>query len=211
MTWQLHVAPWVGAQRLSSAHACWVSIPTPHHAGRVYLQRLHAGCAYLHPKVLDSCSTPPTSKALSAAALSALSLHCLHSHCTVCCCTVCTLTALSLHSLSLHCLLLQVRDLLVPLVQPWVPLICGVLATDPAARAAWPIKLGALRLGLSITSYFSKPLSAAMPHLMSATWQLLLALQVGGAKRYIWHVLCSPALFAQHPALQVETGGPCML
>jgi hypothetical protein len=77
-----------------------------------------------------------------------------------------------------HHVVLQVRDLLVPLVQPWVPLICGVLATDPAARPTWPVKLGALRLGLSITSYFSKPLAAAMPHLMSATWQLLLALQV---------------------------------
>lgn len=87
------------------------------------------------------------------------------------------------------CVLLQVRDLLVPLVQPWVPLICGVLSSDPAARAGWPVKLGALRLGLSITSYFSKPLSAAMPHLMSATWQLLLALQVGRVQKT--HVACT--------------------
>ena len=73
---------------------------------------------------------------------------------------------------------LQVRDVLVPMVQPWVPLLCSVLSADPAARAAWPVKLAALRLSQALTAYFSKPLVAAMPTLMGATWQLLLALQV---------------------------------
>jgi hypothetical protein len=73
---------------------------------------------------------------------------------------------------------LQVRDLLVPLVQPWIPLVRGVLSSDPSARASWPAKLAALRLGHAIATYFSKPLSAAMPPLMGAAWQLLLALQV---------------------------------
>lgn len=74
---------------------------------------------------------------------------------------------------------LQVRDMLVPLVQPWIPLVCTVLASDPSARASWPTKLAALRLGQALANYFSKPLAAAMPQLMGAAWQLLLALQVG--------------------------------
>jgi hypothetical protein len=74
-------------------------------------------------------------------------------------------------------LFLQVRDLLVPLVQPWIPLVCSVLASDPSARAAWPTKLAALRLGQALANYFSKPLAAAMPQLMGAAWQLLLAFQ----------------------------------
>lgn len=73
---------------------------------------------------------------------------------------------------------LQVRDLLAPLVQPWVPLVCGVLSSDPSARASWPAKLAALRLGHAVATYFNKPLAAAMPPLMGAAWQLLLALQV---------------------------------
>lgn len=76
------------------------------------------------------------------------------------------------------CDVLQVRDVLVPLVQPWVPLLCSVLSADPAARPSWTLKLAALRLAQALTSYFSKPLAAAMPPLMGATWQLLLALQV---------------------------------
>lgn len=72
----------------------------------------------------------------------------------------------------------QVRGLLVPLVQPWVPLVCAALGHDPAARPLWPTKLAALRLGQAVTSYFSKPLAAVMPPLMTASWQLLLALQV---------------------------------
>jgi hypothetical protein len=78
------------------------------------------------------------------------------------------------------CVCVQVRDLLVPLVQPWVPLICSALASDPTAQATWPAKLAALRLGHAIASYFCKPLAAVMPQLMGASWQLLLALQVGG-------------------------------
>ena len=69
--------------------------------------------------------------------------------------------------------------MLVPLVQPWIPLVCTVLASDPSARASWPTKLAALRLGQALANYFSKPLAAAMPQLMGAAWQLLLALQVG--------------------------------
>jgi hypothetical protein len=75
-----------------------------------------------------------------------------------------------------------VRDLLVPLVQPWVPLVVGVLSTDAAGRATWPTKLAALRLGQALATYFSKPLAGAMHPLMGAAWQLLLALQVGAVQ-----------------------------
>jgi hypothetical protein len=77
---------------------------------------------------------------------------------------------------------LQVRDLLVPLVQPWVPLVVSALSTDAAGRASWSTKLAALRLGQALATYFSKPLAAAMPPLMGAAWQLLLALQVGAVQ-----------------------------
>lgn len=66
-----------------------------------------------------------------------------------------------------------------PLVQPWIPLVCSVLGSDPSAQGSWPAKLAALRLGQALATYFSKPLAAAMPQLMGAAWQLLLALQVG--------------------------------
>ncbi|KAF6258143.1 armadillo-type protein [Scenedesmus sp. NREL 46B-D3] len=85
----------------------------------------------------------------------------------------------------------QVRDMLVPLLEPWVPLICSTLTADikvrlrhrdtnprgQAGRAGWAPKCAALRLAHPLVAYFSKPLEGAMPALMGATWQLLLAAQ----------------------------------
>ncbi|KAF8072465.1 Ipo9 [Scenedesmus sp. PABB004] len=71
----------------------------------------------------------------------------------------------------------QVRNMLVPLMSPWVPLVCGVLGADMQDRAGWPAKHAALRLAQPLVTYFSKPLEGSVPALMGATWQLLLAAQ----------------------------------
>ncbi|WIA28271.1 hypothetical protein OEZ86_010825 [Tetradesmus obliquus] len=71
----------------------------------------------------------------------------------------------------------QVRQMLVPLMEPWLPLVCSTLTSDIKDRSGWAPKCAALRLAHPLVAYFSKPLEAGMPQLMGATWQLLLAAQ----------------------------------
>uniref|UniRef100_A0A383VNQ8 Importin N-terminal domain-containing protein n=1 Tax=Tetradesmus obliquus TaxID=3088 RepID=A0A383VNQ8_TETOB len=71
----------------------------------------------------------------------------------------------------------QVRQMLVPLMEPWLPLVCSTLTSDIKDRGGWAPKCAALRLAHPLVAYFSKPLEAGMPQLMGATWQLLLAAQ----------------------------------
>ncbi|WIA08198.1 hypothetical protein OEZ85_007649 [Tetradesmus obliquus] len=71
----------------------------------------------------------------------------------------------------------QVRQMLVPLMEPWLPLVCSTLTSDIKDRSGWAPKCAALRLAHPLVAYFSKLLEAGMPQLMGATWQLLLAAQ----------------------------------
>lgn len=69
--------------------------------------------------------------------------------------------------------------MLVPIMQAWVPQVCAALTATPAASpATWGIQAAALRLAHQLVTFFSKPLAAAMPPLVAATWQLMLVLQV---------------------------------
>lgn len=55
-----------------------------------------------------------------------------------------------------------------------LPCLCHALQD----RTTWGTKLAALKLAQPLVTYFSKALQGAMPALMGATWQLLLAAQV---------------------------------
>lgn len=100
------------------------------------------------------------------------------------------------HHLFLVCLpacAAQVRDVLVPLMHTWVPLVTAALSSQPgingsssSSRAWWGIQSGALRLAHQLVTFFAKPLAAAMPVLMTAVWQLMVQLQVGPAAAMHW-------------------------
>ncbi|GLI67765.1 hypothetical protein VaNZ11_012019 [Volvox africanus] len=68
----------------------------------------------------------------------------------------------------------QVRDLLVPLVDPWLPLLCGVV-TQPMSiqdTSGWAVRMLCLKSLTQLVSYFSKPLQQHVQHIMQASWEM---------------------------------------
>ncbi|GIL64427.1 hypothetical protein Vafri_18355 [Volvox africanus] len=68
----------------------------------------------------------------------------------------------------------QVRDLLVPLVDPWLPLLCGVVAQPMTIQdtSGWAIRMLCLKSLTQLISYFSKPLQQHVQHVMQASWEM---------------------------------------
>ncbi|KAG1664011.1 hypothetical protein FOA52_010527 [Chlamydomonas sp. UWO 241] len=65
------------------------------------------------------------------------------------------------------------RDQLLPLLQPWLPLLGeqltrGISLAEPAA---WGVQMEVLKLLTQLVTYFSKQLSGAMPSMLSVCWR----------------------------------------
>ncbi|KAG2426502.1 hypothetical protein HXX76_011729 [Chlamydomonas incerta] len=91
----------------------------------------------------------------------------------------------------------QVRDLLVPLVEPWLPLLCAQVAAplDVEDTAGWATRMLCLRCLTQLVSFFSRPLQGHMQAIMGVCWRMY----TQSLPLYTTHLVLTPAEGGQAP------------
>jgi len=75
----------------------------------------------------------------------------------------------------------QVRDLMVPLLIPWFPVLSSILGSPlTQAPSCWALKQEALQVVVQLVSFFSKPLQEPIASLLAPCW----AMFMGGVPVY---------------------------
>ncbi|KAF5839257.1 armadillo-type protein [Dunaliella salina] len=94
----------------------------------------------------------------------------------------------------------QVRDLMVPLLIPWLPVLSSILGSRlTQAPSCWALKQEALQVVVQLVSFFSKPLQEAIASLLAPCWLMF----VGGVPVYQMTYMC--IAYMQMTATQVES------
>lgn len=72
----------------------------------------------------------------------------------------------------------QIRDLLAPLVQPWLPTLTTILASDVGLQDAttWGVRMEALKVLVQLVMSFSKFIASGMPSILAACWKMFQSL-----------------------------------
>ncbi|KAG2485990.1 hypothetical protein HYH03_015313 [Edaphochlamys debaryana] len=95
----------------------------------------------------------------------------------------------------------EVRDLLVPLVEPWLPLLCAAVAQPLCAEdpSGWGVRMLALRCLTQLLTFFAKPLQPHVPAVSAACWGMV----TGSLGTYQTHLVLDPS-----EGGQAGEGGP---
>ncbi|GFR51645.1 hypothetical protein Agub_g14062, partial [Astrephomene gubernaculifera] len=85
----------------------------------------------------------------------------------------------------------QVRDLLVPLVAPWMPLLCAEVAAQLSAEdsSGWSVRMLCLKCLTQLMSYFSRPLQPHLQPVLAACWRMF----AESLSCYTLHLVYSPS------------------